>query len=170
MPDNAQPVFLVHAYTDPVILKIQGRANYLNCAPVGDFFRRMIAKGKRSFVIDFAECSSMDSTFLGIMAGIALDLRTAKPPGKLVLTRLGARNLELVRNLGLHRILTLDEGESLAQLRQQAEGKSEALPEQKVQDAKALLEAHENLAEVDSSNAAQFQDVIAFLKNQIESG
>ena len=165
-----KPAFLCDAYSDPVILKINGRANYLNCAPVSDFFRSLIAKGKRQFIIDFANCTTMDSTFLGITAGIALDLRNADPPGNLVVCRLNPRNLELIRNLGLHRILTVDSGESLDELRKRAEGGMEQLDGKSVSDAEMILKAHENLLEVDDSNGRQFQDVIAFLKNQVEGG
>ena len=50
----------------------------------------------------------MDSTFLGVLAGIALELRKRTPKGSLVLARMGQRNLELIRNLGLHQLLTVD--------------------------------------------------------------
>ena len=38
-----------------------------------------------------------------------------------------------------------------------------------VSDAKEVLKAHENLVKADEENAAKFQDVIAFLKNQTET-
>ena len=71
----------------------------------------MIGQGKTRFVMDFQNCASMDSTFLGVLAGAALDLRRRHPPGSLVLCRVGRRNLELLRNLGLHRLLTVDAGD-----------------------------------------------------------
>ena len=37
-----------------------------------------------------------------------------------------------------------------------------------VSAAKNVLNAHENLVKADTENAAKFQDVIAFLKNQVE--
>jgi len=44
----------------------------------------------------------------------------------------------------------------------------DGLYNEEVSDAKKVLAAHENLAEADESNVAKFQDVIAFLKNQVE--
>ena len=36
------------------------------------------------------------------MAGAALELRKLEPPGSLIVSRVGTRNLELLRNLGCH--------------------------------------------------------------------
>ena len=106
-----QPVYLVDAYADPVIVRLEGRACHANCACLQDFFTQMIGQGKTRFVMDFAGCTSMDSTFLGVLAGAALEVRRQNPPGSLVLCRVARRNLELLRNLGLHRLLTVDAGD-----------------------------------------------------------
>lgn len=166
MSDEDQPAFLVNAYSDPVIIKITGRANYMNCKPVGAFFQDMLNRGKRTFIMDFAECSSMDSTFLGILAGAAMDLRDQQPPGRLVLARLGERNLDLVRNLGLHHILEVDTGKRDLRLDRTLD--LDSLKGEQVDSVDAILQAHENLVDVDQGNLQKFQDVISFLKNQVE--
>src|SRR5690606_31779294 len=111
MPEKDNSEFLVDAYSDPAIVKIRGRVSFMNSGPWRDFFSKVIQSDKRRFIVDFADCASMDSTFLGILAGAALELRKRDPKGSIVLCRLGARNLELVRNLGLHRIMTVDPGD-----------------------------------------------------------
>src|SRR3954468_16629890 len=113
MPETAsKPVYLVDAYSDPVVVRIDGRASFQNSACLRDFVAEMIRRGKTRFVLDFENCASMDSTFLGVLAGAALELRKRTPDGSLVLARVGQRNLELIRNLGLHRLLTVDMGET----------------------------------------------------------
>lgn len=107
----SKPVFLVDAYSDPVVVRVEGRACFSNSADLQDFFSRMIGQGKTRFVMDLRNCASMDSTFLGVLAGEALELRRKAPPGSLVLCRVGHRNLELLRNLGLHRLLTVEAGD-----------------------------------------------------------
>jgi hypothetical protein len=37
-----------------------------------------------------------------------------------------------------------------------------------VSDAKNILKAHENLTAADQENVGKFQDVIAFLRNQVD--
>jgi anti-sigma B factor antagonist len=168
MSDPLQPTFFVSAYSDPVVVRINGKANYLNCNSFREFIEKMVEDGKGNIVLDFTDCKGMDSTFLGILAGTALELRKQTPPGVLLLCKLGQRNHELVCNLGLQNILTI--AEDLPESLQEASsaGFSE-LKNMEVSNAKNVLSAHENLVKVNTENATQFQDVIAFLKNQIES-
>lgn len=167
MPQD-EPHFLVNPYDDPVIVKISGKASFMNSGPVKDLFDRLVGHGKSRFVIDFQQCTGMDSTFLGILAGLGIKLMKMKPKGSVVLTRLGTRNSELVRNLGLHRLLILDEGDATPT----ESGSLEAVDQQQrlseVENARLVLQAHENLVEIDASNKTKFQDVISFLKNQTE--
>ena len=170
MSENSEPAFLVNAYSDPVIIKLDGRASYLNSAPLRDFFNRMVSKGRRDFVLDFRDCTGMDSTFLGIIAGAALEARNAMPQGTLVLCRLSKRNLELVRNLGLHRIVSVDCGDYQMDF-DRADAEPLANPPCKnVEKARMILKAHEDLVDVDRKNRTKFQDVISFLKNQVGPG
>lgn len=170
MSDPAKPTFLVHAYSDPVLVRIEGRASFTNSGSLKDFVAEMIRQGRTRFVLDFQHCASMDSTFLGVLAGAALQLRKLTPPGALILVRVGERNLELIRNLGLHRLATVDAGDFPLGF---DDGAATALTQEKkteIESAKLVLEAHENLVSADSANAAKFQDVLAFLRNRVESG
>ena len=165
----AQPTFLVDAYSEPVLVRIEGRASFQNCACLRDFFTEMRRKGKSRFVLDFLHCSSMDSTFLGVLAGAALDLRKLQPPGSMVLARVGTRNLELFRNLGLHRLLMIDAGD----FKLDADRSATPLACQdrtELEHARVALEAHENLVAADEANRGKFQDVLSFLKNRVDQG
>lgn len=166
MPEIAQKsVYLVNTSSDPVVVRIDGRASFQNSPCLRDFISEMIRQGKTRLIIDFMHCTSMDSTFLGVLAGAALELKKAQPPGSLILARLGQRNLELIRNLGLHRLLMVDAGDfPIAKCDTPLQ--SEQISE--IQNARMVLEAHENLVAVDESNRAKFQDVLAFLKNRVE--
>ncbi|MGK0176399.1 MAG: anti-anti-sigma factor [Lentimonas sp.] len=163
-----QPTFLVSAYSDPVIVQIYGKANYLNCNSFREFIEMTVQEGNGHIVLDFKECTGMDSTFLGILTGTALELRQQSPAGILILCNLGERNHDLVYNLGLQNLLTIDE-DLLEVVDAVKKEQFSALRNMKVSDAKEVLKAHENLVEADKENAAKFQDVIAFLKNQTET-
>ncbi len=172
MPEAAKPVYLVDAYSDPVVIRVEGRASFQNSASLHDFIAECVRKGRVRFVVDFEKCDSMDSTFLGVLAGAAMKLRKtdASGPaggGSLVLARMSRRNLELARNLGLHHLATIDCGDfpmnfgaPLAPL------SPKALTA--IESARLALKAHENLLEADEANRAKFQDVVAFLKNRID--
>lgn len=161
------PIFLVDPNSHPIAVKILGRASFQNVLPLKDFLKESYTSGKSCFVFDFSECTGMDSTVLGVLAGCALELRKLEPKGSLVLSRLSQRNRELVRNLGLHRIATLDEGGEFVP----AAGASQSLSGGQLDElanARLCLEAHEKLIEADSENQAKFQDVIDYLKGRVD--
>jgi len=168
MPNGStQPVFLVDAYSDPVVVRIMGRACFANSGELQTFLAQMTGQGKARFVLDFRDCSSMDSTFLGVLAGEALELRRRNPPGSLVLCRVGRRNLELLDNLGLNRLLTIDPGEPRP-------GAGDAVPlasgagGDELDGARLVLEAHENLVAADPANLGKFQDLMTFLRLRLQ--
>jgi anti-anti-sigma regulatory factor len=169
MPATTNTTFLVNTSDGPIVLRIQGKANYLNCAPIGLFFERMIAEGYRQFVVDFAECTGMDSTFLGLLASAGLQLQETNPPGSLVLVRLGERNLELVQNVGLHNLMVIEDTvpninlHSVQPLKEDPDREKELAA-----NSQMVLKAHEALIEVDESNKGKFQDVVSFLRKQLD--
>ena len=162
MSDPAQPTYLVSAYSDPVVVKVKGKANYLNCNAFREFTETIIAGDSRKLFIDFEYCKGMDSTFLGILAGTAIQLRKLKPAGELIVGNLSERNYELLCNLGLQNLLAISKDQT------SASESFNALKNQEVCDAKNILKAHENLADANLENVDKFQDVIAFLRNQVE--
>ena len=170
MPDVPAPTYLVDASCDPVMIRIEGRASFQNSASLRDFMGEMRRQGRLRFVMDFKNCASMDSTFLGVLAGAALDLRKAGADGSLVLCRVGERNLELIKNLGLHRLLTIDTGEAPVELRGGATALAPQAKMNELESARHVLSAHENLVAADESNREKFQDVLSFLKGRVEQG
>jgi anti-sigma B factor antagonist len=165
----SKSVFLVDPYSDPVIVRIEGRASFQNCGGLREFVAQMIHGGKLRYVFDFMHCTSMDSTFLGVLAGMAIDLRKRDPKSSLVLARLGKRNLELVRNLGLHRLLTVDSNEVSINV-EKCDTALAGGVKSELENARLVLEAHENLVSANEANRAKFQDVLVFMKNRVEQG
>jgi putative NADH-flavin reductase len=105
---------------------------------------------------------------LGILAGTAIALRESEPAGSLIVQNLSERNHELVANLGLHNLLTvIDDASSASPSNETLD--YDSLAEGVVADTRAVLESHENLVRADASNQNKFQDVISFLKNQVDT-
>lgn len=167
MAEETDPVFLVDAHSEPIRIRVYGRANFLNCSPLRTFFRKMIARNRHSFELDFTDCTGMDSTCLGILAGAALNLKRTKPNGVIFLAGLSDRNLDLIKNLGLHRIVQLLEtpqphqGHSL-EVGVHLDAESQTEEEKK----EMLIGAHEDLVEVDRKNLSQFENLLNFLRSE----
>lgn len=164
---SSKPVFLVNADSDPVVVRIDGRACFQNSTCLRDFITVMFAQGRTRLVLDFQRCASMDSTFLGVLAGAAIELRKQGGGGSLVAARVSERHLELMRSLGLHRLLTITSGEPAATLAK-CDTPLEPKKSSELESAQQVLEAHENLVQADEANREKFQDVVAFLRTRLE--
>lgn len=167
MAEDTEPAFRVDVSSRPILVLISGRANFLNCSPLRTFFRKMLEKGKTDFLLEFSDCKGMDSTFLGILAGLAIETTREKNKGTLTLTGLNERNLELVKNLGLQRIVTIHE--EPAGDRVKSGGATEELDQEsqtEEEKKEMLLSAHEDLVKIDKSNLEKFEDLLTFLKNE----
>ncbi len=84
----------------------------------------------------------------------------------MVFARVGERNLELIRNLGLHRLVTVDSGNYPMNFGQACTALQDC-DRTEIENARLVLEAHENLIATDESNRGKFQDVLSFLKNRL---
>lgn len=158
--------YQVHVTPENAFVRVFQKASYLNCAPIRSFFEECMSAGRRNYVVDFQDCSSMDSTFLGILVGLALKLRQFQDEGHLSLVNLRGRNLETVQNLGIHKIAEISSSETpsdrheLNELKNGGKGGA-ACPE-------TIYEAHKTLMELNEKNSKMFCDVINFLEREKE--
>ena len=102
--------YLVGISSGVATMAVVGKANYLNCRNVGEFFSAAIARGCSRIVVDCSQCAGMDSTFLGMVAGAALKIH--KSGGEMVLVNLNDRNRELIDNLGIFKLVKIAEDPS----------------------------------------------------------
>lgn len=162
---NKETHYQVHDSPKAAVLQVLQKASYTNCEPVRNFFDTKFNAGQRSFIVDFANCTSVDSTFLGILVRLALNLRNSENSGKLALVNLNGRNLETVKNLGIHRIAEISSHavESLKDL--------ESLSENGQDDiacSETIYEAHKTLMNLNEKNLRMFCDVVSFLEQESE--
>ena len=162
---NKETHYQVHDSPKAAVLQVLQKASYTNCEPVRNFFDKKFNAGQRSFIVDFANCTSVDSTFLGILVRLALNLRNSENSGKLALVNLNGRNLETVKNLGIHRIAEISSRsvESVKDL--------ESLSENGQDDiacSETIYEAHKTLMNLNEKNLRMFCDVVSFLEQENE--
>jgi len=156
---NKESIYQVCATNEEVFVRIKEKASYLNCAPLRSFLHEMVK------VIDFENCSSMDSTFLGILVGLSLKLKKEKQGGTLTLLNLVGRNLETVENLGIHKIAVvssefISSPNDLENLQVKAE-EEKACPE-------VIYRAHKTLLDLNQKNSRIFRDVVNYLEQKVE--
>ena len=61
-------------------VRITGLATMHNCATLSEFCRNMLDRGYEEAVFDMKTCTGMDSTFMGMMAGLAVHYRHLSEP------------------------------------------------------------------------------------------
>lgn len=155
----------VGTYENTVCVRVEGRGSFETSAGLKEFFKKMLGRGYREFVVDLRPCELMDSTFMGTLAGVALRLREAGK-GRLRVVNANPRNLDLLAGLGLDHLFEVSRDQPLPSA-------LEPVPRPTGGDerARTVLEAHEALARADAANAVKFHDVIEFLKKEVsESG
>jgi anti-anti-sigma factor len=57
------------------VIKIVGVGNFQGAVVFKSTYTQLLSEGVTEFVIDLSECEQLDSTFLGIILGLALKLR-----------------------------------------------------------------------------------------------
>lgn len=151
-------------------IKISGRANFTSSIDFKTLVNELLQKGCRYFILDLSECSLMDSTFLGVLAGFGLKSapgKTKQAGATIELLNANERILELLESLGVLDLFKVAQGE--AHSSEQAEGKA-VIPccPSKEEVTRACLEAHQTLMALNAQNAAKFKDVAAFLVEDLK--
>ena len=158
MPEAVK--YFVRVKAGVAYLDIAGRANYLNCKQVGEFFEMALRRGSKKFFLNFAQCKGMDSTFMGMIASLALKLIKQGCPDSVVLCSLEGRNLELIENLGLESLVKIQDAPEMFFPREFL-GSETATKEE-------ILDSHKSLIAANPANAKDFEDVVSFMQKEIE--
>lgn len=146
-------------------MRVEGKGSFLNSTGLKEFTKEMINRGYREFVVDLKSCPVMDSTFMGTLAGVALRLRELGQ-GQIRVVNLNERNFDLLGNLGLDQLFSID-GEATKAPVPASDTVLPSAPVDKNAQAQTMLEAHTELVEANPDNAAKFKDVIEYLKQDL---
>ena len=165
---------LVARSADLGFIKVVGRCSFQNSGCLKAFYQQLLKEGVSRFVVDLDACTYLDSTFLGILLGLGLKLKETGA-GLLHILNANARNLELLRNLGLDRLIHIEgneigNGSGAGRLNGVKDTPLQEMPcpvPTRAEAAPTILEAHENLMEFDPRNVPKFKDVVEFLREDL---
>lgn len=151
-------------------VKVSGRANFATSIDFKTLMNELRLKGYSYFVLDLSECSLMDSTFLGILAGLGLKTGTGQPGQSqpaIELLNPNERVTELLENLGVLHLFKLNQGPLSMPADTHTLGHTPATPS-KEELTRASLEAHKTLMEINPENVSRFKEVTAFLAEDLK--
>ncbi len=168
------PIYVGQFKDGVVWIRVEGKGSFQNSPELKNFALHMIKRGTTQFVIDLENCPVMDSTFMGTLVGIVRNQNPAEE-SSLEILNANTRNLQLIQNLGLDQLLTLDaDGSQWPDIRHQIpalidrETRLEHIELEKQTNNEHVLEAHQHLSKANKENAPRFHDVIEFLKKEMQ--
>lgn len=148
------------------MIKVVGKGTFQNAGLVKTYADQALGMGIHAFTIDLQECPHMDSTFMGVLAGLARRQKTGqRTPPRLV--NVNRHNSELLTTLGLNRILALESAPEAPPVEAPLTPLAGTATGEKTETARTMLEAHRHLIEAHGDNAGKFQDVMKFLEAKL---
>lgn len=170
---NPADKLLVAIQNEAAIVRVRGRGSFKISTALKEFVGAAIDRGCTKLILDMTECIGMDSTFMGVLAGLSFRLKQKN--GGVVMVNMSLRTRGLLATLGLDEVIEPhmagDMPESLAGLLAGAGGEMPVLenPERSTRETAAtMLEAHENLVRLSPDNLPKFKDVLAFLQEDLK--
>jgi anti-anti-sigma regulatory factor len=151
-------------------VKIAGRASFTSSIDFKTLLGELLQKGYVYFLLDLTECTLMDSTFLGVLAGFGLKMsgpQADKVERALDLFNPNPRIVELLENLGILRLFKVTQGEVVLPEGTAPCDHTPASPTRE-EVTRACLEAHKTLMEIDPANVSRFKDVTQFLAENLK--
>lgn len=151
-------------------IKISGRANFTSSIDFKTLVHELLEKGCRYLVLDLSECTLMDSTFLGVLAGFGLKSASGKDGQggvPIELLNPNERVVELLESLGVLHLFKLVQGQATATEATESRALTPC-DSTREEVARACLEAHQTLMELNPQNAAKFKDVATFLAEDLK--
>lgn len=159
-----------------VCVKVSGRANFSGSVDLKTLVMAMWERGYHHFVLDLSDCLLMDSTFLGVLAGLGLKLNNQNgvhraPPSSngahaIELLNPSPRISDLLENLGITHLFDVTRGRLTTECLVALDHAPGATDRREVQ--KTCLEAHQTLMDVNPANVPKFKDVAQFLAEDLK--
>lgn len=150
---------------DTTWVRVIGRGTFQNSHPIKKWLLEKIEAGCKNIFIDLSGCSSMDSTFMGIVTGLSLRMKGLGRE-QVTLTNISAHNIRLLETLGLDKFIILKEKYDLDTSLNWEALQIESLD--KLDITKHMLEAHEQLIGTGGIVEEQFKNVHNLLKEDLK--
>ena len=170
-PEQSADKLLVAVRGDLALVRVVGRGSFKISPALKDFCHGVMEKGCRRMAVDMADCVGMDSTFMGVLAGLAARLRQ-KGGGKIVMANLSLRTRGLLATLGLDEVIEPHMAGAIpAWLQPLLAAPADALdirPPTPLETAETMLEAHQDLVKLSPENLPKFKDVLRFLSEDLK--
>jgi len=156
-----------------VVIRISGRGSFANSVEFKQLTDRLAdAAGSKPyrFIVDMQDVTTLDSTFMGALAGAGL--RQKRDTGEpMTLCNVNEQCCRLLETVGIKHFVQVracptDAAAAAAEAAKFREaGRSEI---SRADQIIHMIEAHENLVNIDNENQARFESVLKYLRESLE--
>ncbi|MDF1815482.1 MAG: STAS domain-containing protein [Verrucomicrobiales bacterium] len=168
---NTDTSIFVGSLDDIAWVRIEGVATKDTASGIQGYFSETFSRGLRNFTIDLKDCRLIDSTFIGILTGLAGSIASEGNSGEVKVIHPNERNEKSICKLGLDNLITIDrDGSSACEMESLISQSLHPLyggEMSKVEKASLILDAHEKICEANEENRSVFKDVLKFLKQDL---
>jgi anti-sigma B factor antagonist len=162
----------VALHKQTALIRVDGRGSFKVSTALKEFGLSALQAGCQTAVLDMSRCIGMDSTFMGVLAGLASRLKQ-RNGGTMVLLNLAPRTRGLVATLGLDQVVQAYEPGQTPDALKGVAALSEGLSalqggaENRLDTTRTMIEAHENLVDLSPENLPRFKDVLTYLREDL---
>lgn len=152
-------------------VKLEGRASFACSVEFKRLIQDLCRRGVNHFVVDLGACPIMDSTFLGMLAGLGTRMCAEGTPvdrRPIELLNPTDRVTELLDNLGVAHLFSLSRGATPEDLNFVEIDPAGGGRPTKLDLSRNCLEAHRILMDLNPENVAKFTDVTRFFEAEVK--
>jgi hypothetical protein len=153
-------------------IRFSGKGNYLSSPALKQCSEELLKTGERCIVIDLTACGGMDSTFMGMLAGLALRLTKQSGGGRLEIARANEKNLQSLEDLGIDAFMEINPADApwnqdIARIEAALQQWGGANKPDMRERGRLVLEAHKTLSDASEENAKKFASVVNLLEKEL---
>ncbi|HEY6227337.1 MAG TPA: STAS domain-containing protein [Verrucomicrobiae bacterium] len=161
------PALCVAVVEHTAFVKVPGRANYASSIDLKNLVGELRQRGFSEFILDLRECMTMDSTFLGVLAGLVLRNGHPEPEAPTIeLLNPNSRVLDLIENLGVLSMFRVKNEDAPSTL--MFEPTNDHPEPTKEEVTRNCLEAHRTLMKINPANVPKFKEVTQFMAEDLK--
>jgi anti-sigma B factor antagonist len=147
-------------------IRIGGRASFNNSVDFKTLISSLAQNGCSHFILDLTDCLLMDSTFLGVLAGLGIKYpHNGNDHPAFDLLNPNHRIADLLENLGVMHLFHIVRGQSPGRQMQGVE--HTAAQDDGTEVTRTCLEAHQTLMKINPQNVPKFRDVTEYLAEDL---
>lgn len=165
---NTPAPILTKPFESYLWIRPEGRGTFLESPIIKRFVEKSVEQGALKFVIDLEACPGMDSTFMGMLAGLGIGFRKSGM-GQIFVVGTSEKTRSSLKELGLQYLMKI-EPKDPPWFERMDEARKALVPidPNYIGDKEAhILECHEDLCEADDANLARFKTVLEIMGSDL---